>query len=125
MDFRSALDTHLAALRSRDLAGFLATVANDDEVSLVMPNGALVRGFSGVTDLHQAWFADPDWTLDAEILRTLETGEMALALLLVDYRDLDAEGRPYQKRYYLSLVFAKRDDRWLLVHDQNTFTSPA
>lgn len=125
MDFRSALDAHLAAIRSRDLPAFLATVAQDEALSLIMPNGALVRGFSGVTDLHQSWFADPDWSLDAELVRTLETAEMALALLLVDYRDRDAEGRPYERRYYLSLVFAKRDERWLLVHDQNTFAKPA
>ena len=40
----------------------------------------------------------------------------------VTYDDLDAEGRPYSMTYVLTLVFARVDGSWLLLHDQNTPT---
>ncbi|NUW43624.1 YybH family protein [Nonomuraea rhodomycinica] len=119
MEFAKALDAHLAAIHARDLEGYLATVHQD--ASLILPNGTLLRGKEAIAEFHAAWFADTDWSMRAEPVRVEAAGEAAFALLSVVYDDLDPKGEPYRKTYYLTLYFTRADERWLLVHDQNTY----
>lgn len=119
MEFPQALEAHLTAIRSRDLDGYLETVHPD--ATVILPNGTFLRGKDAVAEFHTSWFGDPDWTLRAETVRTQTAGDSAFALLSVVYDDLDPEGKPYQKEYYLTLYFTLVDGRWLLLHDQNTF----
>lgn len=120
MDFQQALEAHLDAITRRDLDAFAATLARSDELTVILPNGTRFKGYDRVIDMHSAWFADPDWRMEAELLHTVERDAMALAVLLVTYDDLDQQGQPYQLRYYLSLVFTQAGADWLLIHDQNT-----
>jgi len=119
MDFDAAVAAHLAAVTGRDLDAYLATV--HDEVTVVLPNGKLLSGRDEVGAFHRDWFADPDWRMDTTPVSTAVTGDTAVTVLAVAYHDVDAAGAAYRKDYLLSLVFARRDGRWLLVHDQNTF----
>lgn len=119
MEFQPALDAHLKAIEARDLEGYLATVHQD--ATLILPNGKLLRGTEEIAKYHTAWFSDPDWSLRAETVRVESAGDGAFALLSVVYDDLDPEGKPYQKVYYLTLYFVRAGERWLLIHDQNTF----
>ena len=50
------------------------------------------------------------------------TAGTGVALYAVEYHDVDAAGAAYTMRYLLSLTYARHDDRWLLLHDQNTPT---
>ncbi|MEU7854035.1 nuclear transport factor 2 family protein [Nonomuraea sp. NPDC049141] len=120
MEFSQALAAHLRAIETRDLDGFLATVHPD--ASVILPNGKLLTGKDAIGEFHVAWFGDPDWSLKTAVIRTETFGESAFVVLSVAYADLDAEGRPYEKSYYLTLYFARFDGQWLLVHDQNTFS---
>jgi uncharacterized protein (TIGR02246 family) len=120
MAFAEALDRHLAAIAARDAESYLATV--HDDVSLVLPNGTLLGGRTAVAEFHRDWFSDPDWQMDVTVLHTATAGGTAVAVLDVDYRDVDAAGEPYAKQYLLGLVFTRDDaGTWLLLHDQNTF----
>lgn len=121
MDFTQTLQAHLQAISTRDLDGFLATVS--DEATIILPTGVQISGQGLVQEFHSVWFSDPDWTISFKTLRVIEGSELAFALLEVDYHDLDASGQPYDKRYYLSLLFAASNGTWLLQHDQNTFMS--
>ncbi|MFB7914193.1 YybH family protein [Streptomyces sp. NPDC056061] len=118
MEFTTALDRHLAAIGARDLDAYMETV--HDEATCILPNGKTVTGAADVRAFHRDWFQDPDWTMETELTSSVVQRDTAVAVLRVDYRDLDAEGEPYRLSYLLSLVFARADDRWLLVHDQNT-----
>jgi uncharacterized protein (TIGR02246 family) len=118
MDFPDAVNLHLAAIGRRDLDGYLATVHPD--VTLIIPNGRLLSGRDEVAAWHQDWFGDPDWSWELDLRHTVTAGDTGLAVFAADYHDLDGEGRPYDLRYLLSLVFVRDGDRWLLLHDQNT-----
>ncbi|WP_248962643.1 YybH family protein [Sphaerisporangium perillae] len=119
MEFSQALAAHLKAIDARDLDGFLATVHPD--ASVILPSGTLLEGKDAIARFHTAWFDDPDWSLRAETVRVQTAGDSAFAVLSVVYDDLDPDGRPYQKTYYLTLLFTRDGERWLLVHDQNTY----
>ena len=119
MEFDDTVAAHLAAVAARDLDAFLATV--HDGVTVVLPDGRLLRGRDEVAGLHRDWFADTDWRMDTAPVSTTVAGDTGVAVLAVDYHDVDPAGAPVRKAYLLSLVFARQDGRWLLVHDQNTF----
>lgn len=121
----TTLRDHLHAITTRNLALLLDTIADDEHLTMILPNGTLIRGRGEAEVFHTAWFEDDEWQFSAEVLRIVESGGLALALLEVDYHDRDPHGHPYHKRYYLSLVFALYDDQWLLIHDQNTFMPDA
>jgi ketosteroid isomerase-like protein len=120
MTFQQTLTAHLNAITTRDYAAFVATVTQGDELTLILPTGKLLSSRAEVLDFMANWFADPDWQIQFEPVRTVETAEMGMALLLVNYTDRDLDGQPYALRYYLNLLFANEAGVWRLVHDQNT-----
>jgi uncharacterized protein (TIGR02246 family) len=120
MNFENMVQEIFAAIKRKDSQHFLSLISVDEDVCQILLNGAPINGRSAYINLHTAWFADPDWQLEYQILRTIETAEMAYALLLVHYSDPKMRDEPYDKQHYLSLVFTRKDDMWSLVHDQTT-----
>jgi ketosteroid isomerase-like protein len=120
MNFQQTLERHLQAVQDHDVDAFLKTVAQDGSLTMILPNGALLDSYEEIEELHQEWFADPEWQLTTELVTQHESDTMASALFLVDYQDVDEEGAPVQFQYFLNLLFANRGGEWLLVHDQNT-----
>ncbi len=119
MDFKNTLELHLESMRSKDLNKFISTVKLED-IILIMPNGTLIKEKEEFIELHKNWFEDKDWDLNYKILNIEESIQMAYALVTIDYRDFDAEGNIIKMNYYLNLIFHKQDEKWLLIHDQNT-----
>jgi uncharacterized protein (TIGR02246 family) len=120
MNFENMVQEIFAAIKRKDLQHFLSLFSVDENVYQILLNGTHINGRSTYINLHTAWFADPDWQLEYQILRTIETAEMAYALLHVHYSDPKMRDEPYDKQHYLSLIFTRKDDKWSLVHDQTT-----
>jgi ketosteroid isomerase-like protein len=115
MNFRDTLARHLQAIRTRNLDQLSDTVAQDGLV-LIMADGKLVRTTQEFLEAHRGWFAQDNWTLDAEEIEILESGELAVAVLRLDYREPPA----VRSESFLTLVFQRRGGKWLMVQDQNT-----
>ncbi|MCX7570210.1 nuclear transport factor 2 family protein [Tumebacillus sp. DT12] len=120
MDFNNALHHHLNKITEKNLTAFLSTV-HPSTISLILPNGKFINERQDFETFHKNWFSDPDWSMSYEVLKTVVSADMGMALLKILYKDIDPQGEPYEKRYYLSLVFQLQNGNWLLVHDQNTF----
>lgn len=119
MTFRETLERHIGAIRERDLPTLIDTIA-PDELVLITSDGRLIRGTSEFVAMHRAWFAEKTWSLDAEIASTFESPEMGAAVLRLEYRD-DPPGRGLvREQSLLSLIFALREGRWVMIQDQNT-----
>ena len=115
MGFREALRRHLQAIQDRDLQALAATVA-PEELVLVMADGKLVRRTAEFLEAHRGWFAMQNWTLEAREVQVFEGSDLGVAVLELDYREPPA----VRSRSYLTLVFRREGDRWLMVQDQNT-----
>ena len=120
MDFKQMVQEFMEAVKQRNMEQLLALTTFDEDVNLILYNGARFHGRRLMLQLQSAWFSDPEWQLDFKVLRTIETPEMAYAFILVDYADPTLGSEPYAKQHYLSLVFVKKDDTWSLIHDQST-----
>lgn len=117
--FEAALHDHLDAIHARDLPALAATVDVHDVV-LVAANGEVAFGRDEFLRRHEEWFRSESWSIEAETLHVREAGELATALLRLRYRDRRADGVLTEEPSILSLVFRRRDGRWLMVQDQNT-----
>ena len=115
MTFRETLARHLKAIQERNLQGLADTVAPDALV-LIMADGKLVRSTREFLEAHRGWFAMPNWTLGVEEVEVFEGRDLAVAVLRLDYR----EPPSVRSWSYLTLVFQRRGEAWLMVQDQNT-----
>jgi ketosteroid isomerase-like protein len=119
MTFRETFDKHLRAIRERDRKA-LAETLPEDRLVLIMSDGRLVRSAREFLDLHAGWFESTTWTLDAEPVEVTETPDLGVAVLHLDYRDRPPGSAPVHETSYLTLVFARSGEKWVMVHDQNT-----
>jgi uncharacterized protein (TIGR02246 family) len=115
MNFRQTLEMHLRAIQERNLEALAQTVA-PERLVLIMADGKLVRGTQAFLEAHRGWFAMPNWSLHTQQVEIFEGGELGVAVLRLDYR----EPPDVRSESYLTLVFQRRDGKWLMVQDQNT-----
>ena len=115
MNFRETLQKHLEAIQGRNLQDLADTVAPEALV-LIMADGKLARTTREFLEAHRGWFAMKNWTLDMQEVEAFESTDLAVAVLRLDYR----EPPGVRSESYLTLVFQRRDGRWLMVQDQNT-----
>ncbi len=121
MTFRETLDAHLDAIGRRDAEALLATLPPPETpIVLITAEGALVRSVEEFERMHRGWFASETWLMDAEVIHVFESADLGVAVLRLDYRDEPPEGPAVRQGSYLTLVFARRGDRWTMVQDQNT-----
>ena len=120
MEFKQMIQEFMEAVKQRNMEQLLSQITIDEDINLILYNGARFHGKRLMLQLQSAWFSDPEWLLDFKILHTVETPDMAYAFILVDYADPGLGSEPYAKQHYLSLVFVKKDDTWSLIHDQST-----
>lgn len=120
MTFRDALDKHLRAIRERDLRALIETLPAG-RLTLVMAEGELVQSAEKFVELHKGWFQQTTWTLDTTLVNVVESRDMGVATLRLEYRDTLPGGAPLLQFSYLTLVFVlEKDGRWVMVLDQNT-----
>jgi uncharacterized protein (TIGR02246 family) len=119
MTFRETLEKHLAAIRQRDFEALAETVA-EDALVLITAEGRLVESAQEFLGMHRDWFAMDGWRLEATPVRLFEAPEMGVAVLRLEYREDPPDRPPVRQQSYLTLVFERRDGRWLMVQDQNT-----
>jgi hypothetical protein len=119
MTFRETLDRHLRAIQERNLSALIDTLPSD-ELTLIMADGRLVRSTDEFLKLHAAWFAQTTWSLHTNLVSLDESPTMGVAVLRLDYRDEPLAQNHIYESSYLTLIFALREGRWLMTHDQNT-----
>jgi len=119
-DFRSVVEAHVKAIEERDLPAFSEFLHPSQSSIIILPNGQMIEGYDSVLNFHKEWFEDLDWRMDIAIMDVFAVGSMGYALLDVVYHDVDQDGNPYELTYFLSLLFVKVDEKWILLRDQNT-----
>ncbi len=119
-DLDCTLKRHLDAIQAKDFKSFESTLS-DERLTFILPDGAFSSDPVAYREVLKEWFTG-DWTFAYKVISVEKTAEMGSVLLLCDYNEADRDGKPYHLDHYLSLVFKKSGDKWLLVHDQNTTT---
>lgn len=63
IDFRNTLELNLDSIKNKNLNKFMPTVRLKD-ITLIMPNGTLIRENDKFLELHRSWFQDNVWSLN-------------------------------------------------------------
>jgi len=119
-NFEEVLAMHLQSIKDRNISKFSEFLHPSENSIIILPNGSMIEGYENIIDFHKTWFEDTDWRMDTTIVDIFATNDMGYALLNVIYHDLNEEGQPYEMKYFLSLLFKKTNDKWILLRDQNT-----
>ena len=116
-DFDAALQAHFQAIANRDLAAFKANLTKGDTLYTIVQNGHAFTSPAEAIALHEAWFKDPDWIWEGEVVHKVVGNDLAMALVRYHYRP-KPEDTPVAT--WLTYVFQLQDGAWRIVHDQNT-----
>lgn len=118
-DFKTTLSNHLKSISDKDLKGIEATVS--DSVTLIFPDGEVLKSKKKFVEFHINWFKDLNWEMKTRILQLREEPQLAYALVeyqLTNYTD--AHQIKSRSTTLLLLIFEKQNEVWKLIHDQNT-----
>ncbi len=115
--FAEVMSRHLNAIQQRDLVAYMSTIAPDDDLLMILPDGSSWDTRQAIEQGHQQWFSDTSWVFDAELVKQNVQSQFALTVYRVSVNRPERPGQPF----LLSMLFAPAEDGcWYLRHDQNT-----
>ena len=118
---RTAVETHLAAIATRNMDALLPTLTTGKALTMIAPNGFKWDTPQQYVDFHRQWFATNDEGRFAfEIVRLIDSPALGHALIKYRYASKGSTGQPQTIVSWLALTFALEDGSWRLVFDQNT-----
>lgn len=108
----------LRSLEQKNLKELMTVV--DDSITMIFPDGEIMKGKDPFHEFNAAWFRK-DWKITTEILHTDIRSELAYSLVRYRYLRFKADKSEGPLSYiYLLLIFGKRENKWLLLHNQHT-----
>lgn len=118
---RPAVETHLLAVRTRNLSALLPTITSGSDLRMIAPSGVQSTTRAEYVAFHRRWFANSDHgQFDPEIVHLRESPRLGHALIKLRYRATAPTGAVQDSLSWLALTFALEDGRWRLVFDQST-----
>ena len=78
MTFTETLELHLGSIQQRNLDQFLSTLTTRDELTLLTLSGLLINWRKDFIETMTSWFADPDWSIQFETIRSYKQQRWAL-----------------------------------------------
>lgn len=118
--FLRTLDRHLKAVAERDLDALAPTV--DRSITLILPDGIVLRGKEAFLDFHREWFADPLWRQKTTVTdMNVQRGTTAWVLVECRTETLHPDGSvAAASQAMFALTWTYKHGRWVAVADQNT-----
>jgi hypothetical protein len=123
---RPAVETHLQAVRTRNLDALLPTITTGSDLRMIAPDGSQSTTRAQYVDFHLKWFATNDnGRFDPEIVHVVESPRLGHALIKLRYRSTAPTGAAQEAVSWLALTFALENGAWRLVFDQSTLIQVA
>jgi hypothetical protein len=116
-DFDAALQSHFDAISKRNIEAFKSHLTRGDTLYTIVQSGHAFTTPADTIALHEAWFKDPDWIWEGQVVHKVVGEDMAMALVKYDYRP-KPQDTPVTT--WLVYVFQLQEGQWRIVHDQNT-----
>lgn len=117
-EFEKTLRKHLAAIEEKNITDISATVS--DSVTLIFPDGSMLKSKEKFMEFHKKWFGDPSWKMAIQVVSAENSDSLGYALIKYRYEKSKENEIQSVHHTYLLLIFKKIKGKWLLWHDQNT-----
>ena len=119
-EFREIAVKFLSSVKERDFSTFERFFRDDLAFTAVLPGGKIINDVPTFMASQSTWFNGKTGSFDFSIKRTEATSELGSVHAVVDYKNIDSAGKPFELEIYISFLFRKVGEKWFLVHDQNT-----
>lgn len=117
--FDNTLTEHFNAIKTRDINKLMQTV-NNGNLTLILPNGVIGKTSSEYRKINEDWFSEKNWQIETKLIDSKIIDNIGYATVQVNYTDIDEKNEKYSFKYYLHLIFERKEDGWKLIYDQNT-----
>ena len=118
--FEKTLERHLNAVSNKDIETLGSTLHPDGKMMLILPGLETTYTVVDFLSFHTAWFADPTWTFETQVLETEIGPTLGMAIVEVLYREPERDGEPYFNRMTVSYTLEKTDGAWFFIKDHAT-----
>lgn len=120
VSFLEILHAQLSAIQNRDLDGYIKTISQNSDITMIFNDGSMLNNRDSIIAMHKNWFASKAWVFNYTIEETIVKENFGIALLAINYHDVDKQGKPVEVNFLLSLTFENQGGTWRLIYDQNT-----
>lgn len=124
-EFKTSALQFLNAVSERDYKTFLRYFREDIEFQAVLPDGKVFNDVSSFLESQKTWFEGTTGSFNFKLQKTVVSSELGAAFALINYKNVDASGVPFNLEIYTSFIFCNIDGNWILIHDQNTVLNAA
>ena len=92
----------------------------DDSLSTIFPDGEIMYSKEKYRIFNEAWFKK-DWKITTQVVSTDVKNNLAYSIVKYKYTKFNPDKSARSaSNIYLLLIFKKRNDQWVLVHNQHT-----
>lgn len=119
LEIKAMLARSAAAWNRGDLAGFMNDYARDSLTSYVT-GGHVQYGWQPLYDRYQAAYFAPGKSRDSLTFEDVRVRPLTTELALCTARFALHRGAQLIASGPFTLILAKRDDRWLIIHDHTS-----
>ena len=119
-EFLAVAAKFLTSVKQRDFQTFERFFREDLEFTAILPGGKIINDVPAFMASQTSWFNGKTGSFDFMLQRAEATSDLGTAFAVVDYKNVDSSGKPFELEIYISFIFRKVDGNWFLVHDQNT-----
>lgn len=118
--FMGAMEKHLAAISAKNLDSLAATMSPEGDMQLMLGGMETIVSVDSFMSFHEAWFQEPAWTFDTEILNVEVGSRVGMVIVEAMYREPERDGKPYFNRMTVSYVLRKIKGKWYVIKDHAT-----
>jgi hypothetical protein len=119
-EFHGSVAAFLKSVKERDFSTFQKFFRNDLPFTAVLPGGKIIDDLPTFMASQSSWFEGKTGSFDYTVQRAESSSDLGSAHAIVDYKNIDANGKAFALQIYISFLFRKVDGDWFLIHDQNS-----
>ncbi len=120
MNPKDIFPSFFKSIEKRDLASIKKFLPVSGPLAVVLSDGTVIDEAEDFIEFFEDWFDDDDWTLKHKVAHVEETSEMAYGVVECEYSGKDDAGVDYTVTLFTTAIIRKVDDKWQIVHFQQT-----
>jgi hypothetical protein len=115
--FMATLETHLKAVSEKNLALLKTTLQPNGVMYLALPQAEPTATAAAFLRMHESWFKEPNWTLEAKIMNSDIGIDLGVATVESMYKEKERNGRPYFNRMAVTYTLKRIANKWYVIRD--------
>ncbi len=118
--FSAVFETFLESVAQKNYKIFCAFFLKREPFRFISANGDEITDAYEFIENHRSWFESEAGYFKYTILDIHSTGELGVGTLRAEFKHEDNHQNAIHFDLYISCMFKRLENQWILIHDQNT-----